>query len=107
MHDLLKAFEKEGILTAGMCFQQEEERCRTQAVAVPIPSTATVGIVLVDPLDTLAQKDITDVTVDDLISALHVTPEEVSLLQTMTARQRHNPLWMDVRQWRVTASNIG
>ena len=60
-----------------------------------------------DPLDRLAQKDITDVTVDDLISALHVTPEEVSLLQTMTAGQRHNPLWMDVRQWRVTASNFG
>ena len=29
VHDLLKAFEKEGILTAGMCFQQEEERYRT------------------------------------------------------------------------------
>ena len=85
VHDLLKAFKKEGILTgAGMCFQQEEERCRSQAVAVPITST-DAGMVLVDPLHRLAQKIITDVMVDDLISALHVTPEDVSLLQTMTA----------------------
>ena len=60
-----------------------------------------------DLLDRLAEKDITDVTVDDLVSALHVTPEEVKLLQTMTAGQRHNPLWMDARQWRVTESNFG
>ena len=37
-------------------------------------------MVLTDPLDRLAEKDITDVTVDDLISALHVPPEEVKLL---------------------------
>ena len=55
-------------------------------------------MVLTDPLDRLAEKDITNFMVDDLISALHVTPEEVKLLQTMTAG------WMDARQWRVTVS---
>ena len=105
--DLLRAYEKEGITTGvGMYFQQEEDKCRTRVASLSTPSTAAT-MVLTDPLDRLAEKDITDVTVDDLISALQVTPEEIRLLQTMTAGQRHNPLWMDARQWRVTASNFG
>ena len=106
VRDLLRAYEMEGIRTGvGMYVQQEEDRCRTLAAASSTSSTA-VTMVLTDPLDRLAEKDITDVTVDDLISALHVTPEEVKLLETMTAGQQHNPLWMDARQWRVTASNF-
>ena len=107
VRDLLRAYEMEGIRTGvGMYVQQEEDRCRTLAAASSTSSTAAT-MVLTDPLDRLAEKDITNVTVDYLISALHVTPEKVKLLETMTAGQRHNPLWMDARQWRVTASNFG
>ena len=46
-------------------------------------------------------------TVDDLVTALCVTSEEAELIQIMTIGQGDNPLWMDARQWRVTASNFG
>ena len=98
VRDLLRAYEMEGIRTGvGMYVQQEEDRCRTLAAASSTLSTAAT-MVLTDPLDRLAEKDITNVTVDDLISALHVTPEEVKLLETMTAGQRHNPLWIDAME---------
>ena len=29
------------------------------------------------------------------------------LVAEMTVGQRDNPLWMDARQWRITASNFG
>ena len=107
VRDLLRAYEMEGITTGvGMYAQVEEDRCGTLAAASSTSSTAAT-MVLTEPLDRLAEKDITNVTVDDLIIALHVTPEEVKLLETMTAGQRHNPLWMDASQWRVTASNFG
>ena len=48
-----------------------------------------------------------DPTVDDLIKALSVTSEEAQLIQVMTIGQLNNPLWMDVRMWRITASNFG
>ena len=41
------------------------------------------------------------------MEALEVTPQEVALMQVMTTGQRENPLWMDARQWRVTACNFG
>ena len=63
-------------------------------------------VVLTDPLDNL-KKAVEDLTVDDLREALQLTTEEICLLQTMTTGQRENPLWMDARQWRVTASNFG
>ena len=51
-------------------------------------------------------KTFSEITVDDLIKALEVTPHEVALIQEMTTGQKENPLWMDARQWRVTASNF-
>ena len=62
---------------------------------------------LSDPIDKLSHKDISEITVDDLIKALEVTPQEVALIQEMTTGQKENPLWMDARQWRVTTSNFG
>lgn len=43
----------------------------------------------------------------DLIEALKVTPMEIELIQSMTISQRDNPLWMDARLWRITASIFG
>ena len=43
----------------------------------------------------------------DLVQALKDTPEEVMLVAEMTVGQQDNPLWMDARQWRITASNFG
>ena len=53
---------------------------------------------LSDPIDKLSHKDISEITVDDLIKALEVTPQEVALIQEMTTGQKENPLWMDARQ---------
>ena len=61
--------------------------------------------ILRDPLDKLASID--KPTVDDLVDALCVNAEEVELIQIMTIGQRDNPVWMDARQWRITASNFG
>ena len=47
------------------------------------------------------------ITVNDLVESLQLTPVEVELIQTMTIGQRENQLWMDARQWRITASNFG
>ena len=43
----------------------------------------------------------------DLVEALAVTTNEIALIQSITVGQRDNPLWMDARQWRITASNFG
>ena len=43
----------------------------------------------------------------DLVESLKVTPDEVLLVAEMTIGQRNNALWMDARQWRLTASNFG
>ena len=64
----------------------------------------------VHPLSKLQElaKNPSDVTVLDLVSAL--TPsskQEVLLIAAMTEGQRLNPLWLDARQWRLTASNYG
>ena len=65
--------------------------------------------VMRDPLDKLV--DILgsgrDPTVADLVQALAISSEEADLIQMMTIGQRTNPLWMDARQWRITASNFG
>ena len=83
-------------------FKQEEERCLQ---SVPPPSGNPV---LIDPLDKLRDiVSVRDVTVDDLVQALKPTAEEVELIQAMSVGQRHNPLWLDARQWRVTSSNFG
>lgn len=44
---------------------------------------------------------------NDLIEALKVTSEEAELIQIITIDQQNNPLWMDVRQWRITVRNFG
>ena len=63
---------------------------------------------LIDPLDKLSEIfTVREVTVDDLVDALKPTSEEVQLIQEMSVGQRNNPLWFDVRQWRVTSSNFG
>ena len=64
--------------------------------------------ILQDPLDKLAALcSVREPTVDDLVNALCVTSEEAKLIQIMTIGQGDNPLWMDARQWHVTASNFG
>ena len=61
-----------------------------------------------DPIDKLAAICLSrDPTVDDLVDALNVNSEEAELIQLKTIGQRNNPLWMDARQLRVTASNFG
>ncbi len=62
---------------------------------------------LKDPMDNLMSISEGEPTVDNLITALGVTSEEVELIQLMTLGQRNNPRWMDARQWRITASKLG
>lgn len=61
--------------------------------------------VLLDPLDKLIAVD--NPSVSNLVEALRVNSVEADLLQVMTVGQRDNPVWLDVRQWRITASNFG
>jgi hypothetical protein len=56
--------------------------------------------VLRDPIDYLLNLDKDVLNVDDLVSALSVSHEEVNLIAEMTTGQWENPLWMDARQWR-------
>lgn len=63
----------------------------------------SVKSLLQDPLDKLANIGEGEPTVDHLIQALGVTSEEAELIQIMTTGQRNNPLWMDARQWQITA----
>ena len=63
---------------------------------------------LIDPLNKVLDIAATrEVSVDDLVEALRPTAEEVELIQSMSVGQRHNPLWFDARQWRITSSNFG
>ena len=102
--DLLKVCDEAG---ASIFFAQEEDRIKLAAQKPPSLLQPSRSI-LTDPLDKLpTTMKSHDITVDDLIMAMEETSEETSLLQTMTSGQRHNPLWMDARQWRVTASNFG
>ena len=102
-NDLLHQLESAGCDTAAQhYFKQEEDR---SLQSVPPPSANPV---LIDPLDKLCDIASTrDVTVDDLVEALKLTAEEVELIQAMSIGQRHNPLWLDARQWRITSSNFG
>ena len=101
--DLLQQLESAGCDSGVQhYFKQEEERSLQSA---PPPSANPV---LIDPLDKLSDiASIRDVNVDDLVEALKPTAEEVELIQVMTIGQRHNPLWLDARQWRITSSNFG
>ena len=103
VNDLLHQLESTGCDTGAQdYFKQEGER---SVQSVPPPSANPV---LIDPLDKLRDVASTrDVTVDDLVEALKPTAEEVELIQAMSVGQRHNPLWLDARQWRVTSSNFG
>ena len=62
-----------------------------------------------DPLDKLLSMspDLTTLIVDHLVKSLAVVQEEANLIQEMTIGQRDNPLWMDARQFRLTASYFG
>ena len=96
--NLLKACNEAGVVTgASIFFGQEEDRKRAgQAQPLQQPQRH----LLIDPLDRLrSTTEGHDLTVNDLMKALEVTSEELSSLQTMTSGQRHNPLWMDARQW--------
>ena len=106
--DLLKACGEAGVVTeASIFFAQEEDRIKL-AAQKPLSLHQPSRSVLTDPLDKLTTTMKShDITVDDLIMAMEVTSEEASLLWTMTSGQRYNPVWMDARQWRVTASNFG
>jgi len=98
-------------LTAAGCepaiadyLENEQQRVESMSVA-KCNETHTL---MEDPLDKLVAISLMrDLTVDDLVKALSVSMEEVELIQMMTIGQRNNPLWMDVRQWRITASNFG
>ena len=103
VHELLEQLDRGGC-DPGIqhYFKQEEERSLQSA---PPPSANPV---LIDPLDKLSDiAAIREVTVDDLVESLKPTAEEVELIQTMSIGQRHNPLWLDARQWRITSSNFG
>ena len=105
---LLLSCEQVGIVTgAGRFFSQEQQRQREFQSSLLTTDDLAAKAVLSDPIDKLSHKDISEITVDDLIKALEVTPQEVALIQEMTTGQKENPLWMDARQWRVTASNFG
>ena len=61
-----------------------------------------------DPFSKLAAIcSLQEPTVDDLFDALCMSSEKAELLQLKTIGQHDNTLWMDVRQWRITASNFG
>ena len=105
---LLLSCEQVGIVTgAGRFFSQEQQRQTEFQSSLLTTDDLAAKAVLSDPIDKLSHKDISEITVDDLIKALEVTPQEVALIQEMTTGQKENPLWMDARQWRVTASNFG
>lgn len=73
-----------------------------------VSSAKATGTNLQDPIDKLAAISLDhDPTVVDLVEVLKVSCEEAELIQLTTIGQRNNPLWMDARQWRVTASNFG
>ena len=69
-------------------------------------ASASEKFQLQDPIDIIMAIAKGEPTVENLITALGVTSEEVELLQLMTVGQRNNPKWMDARQWRITASNF-
>ena len=78
-----------------------------QAVSNTTFMSSCDNALLVDPFEYLLTLDKDGWEVSDLVEALKVTPEEVMLVAEMTVGQRDNPLWMDARQWRITASNFG
>lgn len=64
------------------------------------------------PVDQLRYKTVQEVVSScssepDVISKLKVTQEEILKLASDTVGQRDNPLWHQMRQGRVTASNFG
>lgn len=101
---LLKRFAEAGSKPAIIDFLDGEREREAKAEA----NTSHSVEVLRDPLDILASiAAIREPTVEDLVDALRVTVEEVELIQVMTIGQADNPLWLDARQWRITASNFG
>ena len=101
---LLEECRKEGIQTGvGLYFIQEAARHKvlSQTVVYEVDSAP-----LIDPMEKLSKIE-RPITANDLVESLQLTPVEVELIQTMTIGQRDNPLWMDARQWGITASNFG
>ena len=86
-----------------------DEQARESVHTATVNSSSSDSQAMRDPLDKLMESISSghDPTVSDLVQALAVTSEEVEIIQVMTIGQRNNPLWMDVRQWRITASNFG
>lgn len=105
IHALLKSFADVGSKPAIIDFLDGE---REREAMVKVTNSCQSTEVLKDPLDKLASiATVREPTVDDLVDALCVTVEEAELIQIMTIGQRDNPVWMDARQWRITASNFG
>ena len=99
LEDLDAAGSKPGIIDY---LQGEQERVAMASDPV------THKTILKDAVDKLSAIAVSrDPTVDDLVQSLSMTDEEAELIQIMTIGQRNNPLWMDARQWRITASNFG
>ena len=88
----------------GEFIEMEQERQASSTIMIPPSHNARL---LVDPFEYLLSLDKDGWEVSDLVDSLKVTPEEVMLVAEMTIGQRDNPLWMDARQWRITASNFG
>ena len=107
MEQLLTSLDSGTTTTGiGLFCSMEKERAVT-CKQLTIREKQATGGHLKDPIDHLLNLDKDVLEVEDLISALVMSPEEVKLLAEMTIGQRENPLWMDARQWRITASNFG
>ena len=98
---LLASFDKSTVTGSELFHSMEEERAITINEAKKRGNDAAKSV-LRDPIDYLLNLDKDVLSVDDLVSALAVSHEEVKLIAEMTTGQRENPLWMDARQWRVT-----
>ena len=51
--------------------------------------------------------NITDVQVDELLSKLSVSKDQITFVESNTRGQQQNPLWGQYRSGRLTASNFG
>ena len=90
----------------GEYIAMEQDRQAQQRNIISIQSTGNSNV-LRDLFDYLLSLDKDCWEVSDLVESLKVTPDEVLLVAEMTIGQRNNALWMDARQWRLTASNFG
>lgn len=96
---LLASFDKSTVTGSELFRSMEEESASTLKEAKKRVNDIA-KTVLRDPIDYLLNLDKDVLNVDDLVSALSVSHEEVKFIAEMTTGQWENPLWMDARQWR-------